>query len=355
MTKGNNILNKSNDLIKGSFEVENKELSVLTGNEYKLFNKILLQCQLNFNKDSSSLSGKFTLEEAREIFKNKNISTPKAIADTLKKFLGIKIKYKTGNRIVFTNILTAFDVDENTYEFTCFIHRELFEALTGYKEVGYSPINLTLMNKAKGYYTQRLYELLRVWSGTKKVIGYDIDYLKEFFEVDKMKCYESNFNFKNRVIIPAIKEINEKMEMKVDFKEIKASRKIIKIEFIVNDLQGREYEFKKGEFIEPKPKKTFDNIKKQKSKNLTFNNFKGREYTEEDYRHFEEDLKPRVDNIPTNELNVLREDERGNKNVPKGFMTCKDGSVKLIIVNADNIRNARLQCLNVNDNGILLD
>lgn len=35
------------------------------------------------------------------------------------------------------------------------------------------------------YYTQRLYDLLRVWSGTKQIINYEVEELKALLQIEE--------------------------------------------------------------------------------------------------------------------------------------------------------------------------
>ena len=75
-----------------------------------------------------------------------------------------------------------------------------------YFYITYSKINMFNYNNTN-YYAQRIYELLRLWSGTKTVITYGVEELKEFFMLQD--SYPQYGNFKRRVILPAIKELND--------------------------------------------------------------------------------------------------------------------------------------------------
>ncbi|OOB74923.1 hypothetical protein AXF41_14575 [Clostridium haemolyticum] len=75
----------------------------------------------------------------------------------------------------------------------------------------------------------RLYDLLRLWSGVKTKINYTIDELKEYLMLDGN--YPEYGNFKRRVIVPAIKELNKTGFFEIDFKEVKQGRKVVSIDF----------------------------------------------------------------------------------------------------------------------------
>lgn len=119
---------------------------------------------------------------------------------------------------------------------------------------------------------QRLYELLRIWTGTKEIIEYSLEEIKEYLLLqDKYKVFS---DFRKWVIEPAIKELKEKELLDIyNVEYIKTGRKVTSIKFYVKDLEPREYKFKKKEAKE---------IKKS-----SFANFTQREY---DYDKLEKQL-----------------------------------------------------------------
>ena len=55
---------------------------------------------------------------------------------------------------------------------------------------------------------------------------------------DKYPLYA---DFKKRVLVPAVKELNDTEYFKIDFKENKVGRRVESIDFIVKDLDKRVY------------------------------------------------------------------------------------------------------------------
>ncbi|MEG2256461.1 MAG: replication initiation protein, partial [Cetobacterium sp.] len=94
------------------------------------------------------------------------------------------------------------------------------------------------------------------WKG--KRINFDINYLRKTFEIgDKYKQYT---DFRKRIINPSIEVLNNTGKFNISYEEIKQGRKVISIDFIVEDLEPREYfniienekvEIKKEELIQP--------------------------------------------------------------------------------------------------------
>lgn len=236
----NEVLFKSNTLIKSNINI--------TSVEYKIFNKILYKCQIE-KENNSQLRAVLTIEELNSIVKNKKENTVKALTESLEKFIKIPIRFEKQKSYVITTLINKVIVDKETFNFNCYLDKDLYEVLMGYKELGYSPINLKMIRQANGYYTQRFYELFRVWSGHNKEVTYTIDELKEWLMIEEGMSYDRYFNFKIKVVEPALKEINQKLNMKVSYKENKNGRSVKSLTFIVEDLEPRIYDFNKNKVI----------------------------------------------------------------------------------------------------------
>lgn len=236
----NEVLFKSNTLIKSNINI--------TSVEYKIFNKILYKCQIE-KENNSQLRAVLTIDELSSIVKNKKENTVKALTESLEKFIKIPIRFEKQKSYVITTLINKVVVDKETLNFNCYLDKDLYEVLMGYKELGYSPINLRMIRQANGYYTQRFYELFRVWSGHNKEVTYTIDELKDWLMIEEGMSYDRYFNFKIKVVEPALKEINQKLNMKVSYKENKSGRSVISLTFIVEDLEPRTYDFSKNKVI----------------------------------------------------------------------------------------------------------
>lgn len=79
-------------------------------------------------------------------------------------------------------------------------------------------------------YSARLYFILKKMLKIKE-FDYDLDFFRDRFQLDK--GYKLFANIKNRIIDPAIIEINEKSDIKVKHEYIKIGRSYQKIHFIV--------------------------------------------------------------------------------------------------------------------------
>lgn len=107
---------------------------------------------------------------------------------------------------------------------------------------GYTPINLEVISNLKSFAAQRIYELVRFRSWKKGKIYYTLEELKSYLGLENKKSYNLYGNLKNKVLNPAIEELNEKSIFEIRFEEeIGANKRVIGINFFVTDLEDRIY------------------------------------------------------------------------------------------------------------------
>ena len=237
----NKVLFKDNVLVKTKYDLKTIE--------NKLFTMILYKLQ----RDKNILRCKMTHDEIKSIVKNKNENSIKGIGEILEKLSTKKIyieeiKSNQKNKIWHKyNLINGFSYDEEFNTFEIEATEKIYSLVAKkFKDGGYTPINLAVFFTLKNPYAQRLYDLLRLWSYSKKNINYKISDLKEFFMLDEN--YSEYGNFKRRVILPAIKELNKTNFFKIDIKENKVGRKVESIDFIVDDFDKLVLESQKKKF-----------------------------------------------------------------------------------------------------------
>ena len=90
----------------------------------------------------------------------------------------------------------------------------------------------------KSKFTIRLYELI------KSIHYYELETYKTRYTVDELRellgaeDYTAYRDFKRRVLVPAVKEINLYSDKTVEFEEIKKGRKVVKIELSISSKEG---------------------------------------------------------------------------------------------------------------------
>lgn len=243
------ILMQPNNIIKGKY--------TCTALENKLFYKILFNAQKQ-NKDSSKYTCMLTKDDFKDVFKNNNDLTQKNINDMLitlhqtilefdyidKDTKGL-ITYKSG-LIGESKYIHDYDI----YEIN--LHEILYKHITDFLQMqkvgnGYTPLNLELLFRFKGAYTQRLYTFFRLWSRENKTVEvkYKLENLRYYLKLES-DMYPEYKVFKQKLLKRALNEINEKGNMKVEIKEeLRKNRKINEIVFLVQDHETRKYFDKK--------------------------------------------------------------------------------------------------------------
>lgn len=91
----------------------------------------------------------------------------------------------------------------------------------------------------KSTYSIRMYELMKKWQHLGRWECF-VDDLRGVLGAKQAKSYSIYGNFKNRVLSPAIAELNEKTDVQISFKEIKKGRSIERIEFIIRHAPEKE-------------------------------------------------------------------------------------------------------------------
>ena len=111
-----------------------------------------------------------------------------------------------------------------TIEFT----RPMQVRLAGMLEQ-FTKIDLLSVSKFKSIYSIRLYEIISQFGGT----GYRVISLEDFrFSMDCQDRYRENKELIKFVVKPALKEINQKTNLKIQMENVKKGRKISAFKFI---------------------------------------------------------------------------------------------------------------------------
>ena len=122
------------------------------------------------------------------------------------------------------------------------------------KEEGFTSYRLEHILRLSSPYYQRIYEICFKWKNAGSC-QYDLQHLKNLIGAIK-KTYNSYGPFKQKVLIPAVLEINEKTNIKIDFEEIKEGRKVVAIKFFVNEKNPKPKPQKNESRMGFKPRKS---------------------------------------------------------------------------------------------------
>ncbi|MGL5753556.1 MAG: replication initiation protein, partial [Paraclostridium sp.] len=223
-----NIVMKNNIIIKAKYNISTLENRVFLMLLYKLQknNDDVIKCEISH-------------EEFKSIIKKKQTSSIDSISNLLVNLRKQSIYFRDEEGWGEYGFINGFKYIKSRKTFKIEASKEIHTYIRNYLEIGYTPINLSIFFGLINPNSQRFYDLLRLWSGTKSIINYRVDELKELLMIEDK--YDRYNDFKRRVIVPAIKELNDTGYFEIDFKENKVGRKVDSIDFIVKDLDKRKY------------------------------------------------------------------------------------------------------------------
>ena len=247
------ILMKNNYLIKAKYD-----LSLI---QSRVFIVMLYKLQKDNNGEMSCIIQR---NELKQIINKKSLHSIKGITEVLDELMKQKIYFKeikpNSTHSVWGkyNLINGFEYDDEFDSFKIVCSQRVYELLTNYLEIGYTPINLTIFLSLKSCYAQRMYDLLRLWSNTKREIIYSVQELKELLMVQNK--YKSYTDFQRNVITPAVKNLNNTGMFEITYTSKKTGRTVTDIIFNVKDLDKRKY-FEKKENIQLSEPVNYSNSK----------------------------------------------------------------------------------------------
>ena len=248
------VLFKSNALIKAKYDFTVSQ------------NRVLQKAFYEIQKNKINVA-EITLQELKSLIKFKDYSTVEGIKRFLENLKENEIMHiKDNGEWLKVQVISGYKYNPTTKIFKIEIPMLLLQLIHEYTQTGFTPTNVTKYIGLGATNTQRLYELLRMWTGNKTIIEYSVDEIKEYLMLqNKYKVFN---NFRVRVIESAVKELREKELLDIyNVEYVKTGRKVTSIKFYVKDLEPRTYKFE--------TKKDFDKPKKEVS---GFANFTQRKY-----------------------------------------------------------------------------
>lgn len=239
--KENNIVSKSNTLIEANSRlnlVEQKMLLCLASNiepndwDFKTYTFPIKQFH-----DLLGLNGSTKYTELSKI---------------TKELLSKVIEIRAGEELIQVSWLSSAIYNRNKgtidMRFDPLLKPfllELSSQFTSYK--------LANVVKLKSTYAIRIYELLKQYEDLKERT-ISLENLRYY--LDAMDVYPNYANFKQRVLNPSQKELNQKTDISFEFEEIKLGRKVQRIRFIIRSQKKKDsnlvhFEKKLDKFQQP--------------------------------------------------------------------------------------------------------
>ncbi|MCC3358976.1 replication initiation protein [Bacillus sp. REN16] len=217
----NNLVTKSNRLIEAAYK--------LTEIEQKI---ILTLISLVEPGDTKFRSFTFPIKDFTKLIGTKSEKRYKELEEITANLMSKvhQIRFEDGLTQVQWLTMAKYNYKQGTITLTL---NEFLEPYLLDLKKEFTSYQLKNVSKLKGHYSIRIYELLRQYLNMrKKERTFFLDDLRE--KLGCVNIYPAYANFKQRVIVPAQKQINKKSDITFEFEEIKKGRSVNKIKFIIN-------------------------------------------------------------------------------------------------------------------------
>jgi len=203
------------------------EISVL---QRKVYNVMLHQAQRELKKDNSQILFLMSLAKIKDqagIHASNNVHVKKSI-DKLR-FTGVETVYENGDWLVFNLIAQARKQgDLLEIQFPEFIRQSLIT------NTYYTTLDLMIIKQLQGKYAVILYEMAMRYH-KKEIPELTIEEFRKLTGTLSIKSYNNFGANREKVIVPAIKEINKKTDIELSYDPIQkiGSRSVTAIKFFV--------------------------------------------------------------------------------------------------------------------------
>ncbi|PEW08416.1 replication initiation protein [Bacillus cereus] len=216
--KENNIVSKSNTLIEA-----NSRLNLVE-------QKILLCLASNIEpNDRDFKTYTFSIKHFHNLLGLNGSTKYSELSKITKELLSKVIEIRTGEELIQVSWLSSAIYNRNKgtidMRFDPLLKPFLLELSS--KFTSYRLANVI---KLKSTYAIRIYELLKQYEDLKERT-ISLENLRYY--LDAMDIYPNYANFKQRVLNPSKKELNQNTDISFEFEEIKLGRKVQKIKFII--------------------------------------------------------------------------------------------------------------------------
>ncbi|HDR4909283.1 TPA: replication initiation protein [Bacillus cereus] len=216
--KENNIVSKSNTLIEA-----NSRLNLVE-------QKILLCLASNIEpNDRDFKTYTFSIKHFHNLLGLNGSTKYSELSKITKELLSKVIEIRTGEELIQVSWLSSAIYNRNKgtidMRFDPLLKPFLLELSS--KFTSYRLANVI---KLKSTYAIRIYELLKQYEDLKERT-ISLENLRYY--LDAMDIYPNYANFKQRVLKPSQKELNQNTDISFEFEEIKLGRKVQKIKFII--------------------------------------------------------------------------------------------------------------------------
>ena len=239
--KQNDIVKKSNVLVRGKWQIENiyePRLVALTASRVRKTDKDFKEYAIELNE----IVGNSEIIDGR---------TYDGIKKASKQLMMRVIEIKKENGWAMYNVFTKIEYNKKGCVYVQF-HPDMKEHYLNLSEY-FTQYSLYEFLKLPSTYSQRLFEILKSWDDKTDCI-IDIEELQEILFVPA--SHKKDFrNFRIRVLEKAYKDIHEHTSLKYEYEAVKNRRKVIAIRFIfnqkkINELKAEERRIQNNKLVQ---------------------------------------------------------------------------------------------------------
>lgn len=260
------VVVQNNSLVMGNYD--------MTTMEQKLFMIMLSTIK---KEDTSTKVTSFRVVDLAEIMQITSQVLYRDLKDICKSLMSkvVEVKMANGDWDIF-NIISKAEYKKGQGVITLTINKLSEPYLLQLKEL-FTAFKLDNVLCMDGKYAIRIYQQAKsnIYKGEYIV---DINEFKKQLKLTQ-NSYGKYGNIKAKILIPAIKEINEKTDIDLTVEEIKVGRKVSALKFRTSNKQNQQKVIVNKNRNSP-----------SKSNINGFNNFDGRQYTNKEYNDIEKKL-----------------------------------------------------------------
>ncbi|NFV14559.1 replication initiation protein [Clostridium sporogenes] len=213
------IVTKSNTLINSSYDLSLEEQRI-----------ILTIASMVQPDDEEFKPYKFRISDFMRLLNVKSKTKYSEIPKITKELMQKVFEIKQNERILQIAWLSSAEYIPKTGIIELEFSPKLKPFMLGLKEF-YTSYKLGNVLELKSKYSIRVYELLKS-NEFKKTFEINVEDLRDMLKA-KTKSYKIYQNFKNRIIIKAQQELEEKTDISFEFEEIKTGRKVTSLKFYI--------------------------------------------------------------------------------------------------------------------------
>ena len=211
------IIVKRNEIIKASYKLTPNEQAIILTTISKMDRDI-----------SDQISYELNIKELSNITNTNEKMAYKYFKEAAQRLYRRELMFQSHGSNKLSRWVQEIEYIDHQGVIRINFSKRIIPYLTNIKE-NFTAYNLSHVVKFKSCYGVRFYELIKQWANTKSELIISIKEIKGLLQLSS--SYNRMFNFKKKVIEPALKDINTFSDLHVVYDQKKTGRKVTHIIF----------------------------------------------------------------------------------------------------------------------------